>query len=224
MFTLTSGYEALSTLPIELFAYDGPSPHGEVLSTIHDPGDRRHVLRHAPEDFAVELLDNLRPSLLPPDRRARHLAAVLQRQDFRKVRVRVRERLVVVGVIGRRFVAARPWPEGGDAELLLHVLVIGSSGGRVGVWRRTAWRRTAWRQTAWLRRCLRRGGSWRGCRLLLGSRHRHRRACGGRHPTSPDRPDAPRRSHDHHPIEGTAFCLRVGQIIRLLTPPRPFSV
>ena len=200
MFTLTSGYDALSTLPIELFAYDGPSPHGEVLGAIHDPCDLRHVLRHAPEDFAVELLDNLRPSLLPPDRRARHLAAVLQRQDFRKVRVRVRERLVVVGVIGRGFVAARPWPQGGDAELLLHVLVIGGGCCRVGVWRRTAWRRTAG-----LRRCLRRRRSRRGCRRLLGSRHRHRRACRGRHTTSPDRPDAPRCSHDHHPIEGTAF-------------------
>ena len=136
-----------------------------------------------------------------------HAAALVTLRPFFSVRtsgrfgIRVRERLVVVGVIGRGLVAARPGPQGRDAELLLHVLVIGGGCCGVRVWRRTAWRRTAWR-----RRCLRRRRSRRGCRRLLGShygcRQHHRRACRGRHTTSPDRPDAPRYSHDHHPVGG----------------------
>ena len=98
-------------------------------------GDLRYAGRTC---FAIELLDDLGPALLPPHGRARDLPAVLERQDFRKVWVRICQRLVVVGVVGRRFVAARPWTQRFDAELLHHVSVIGGGRGGGRIRRRTA--------------------------------------------------------------------------------------
>ena len=171
-------------MPTSSLPTTGRPPTVNCSVRLTTPRDLRHVLRHASEDFAVELLDNLRPPLLPPHGRGRDLAAVLQRQDFRQVRERIGHRLVVVGVVGRGLVAAGPWPQGRDTELLHHVPVIG--GGCCGVWVR--------RRTARRRRCLRRrdAGAGGGCRLLGsrdGCRQHHRRACRG-HTASLNRPDA----------------------------------
>ena len=57
-------------------------------------------------------------------RRVVTLRAVLQRQDVGQVRIRIGLRLVVVGVIRRRLVAARPGPQRLDAELLHHLPMI----------------------------------------------------------------------------------------------------
>ena len=53
---------------------------------LHGPGDLGHVARNAAKHFAVELLEDLWATLLPPHVRGGDLAAVLQRQDFRKIR------------------------------------------------------------------------------------------------------------------------------------------
>ena len=97
--------------PDQLFADDRSSAHIESFRAIDAPGHLGHVLRDAAHHLSVEFLDDLRTALLPPHLGAGHLPAVLQRQDFRQVGIRVGERLVVVGVIGRAFISARAGTE-----------------------------------------------------------------------------------------------------------------
>ena len=91
----------------------------------HLPRDLRHVLRHAAEHFAIEVLDDLRAALAsstsPP---------IVTFLPFFSVSTSGRSgygiggRLVVVGVVGRLLVAARARAQLRDAELLHHVLVV----------------------------------------------------------------------------------------------------
>ena len=74
--------------------------------------------------FRLEVLDDLRTALLPPDGGLGHFLAVLQPQDVGQIREGIGQGLVVVGMIGRLFVTAGPRTERLDAELLHHVLMI----------------------------------------------------------------------------------------------------
>jgi hypothetical protein len=90
------------------------------------PRDRGHVLRHAADDLALEVLEDLLAPDLPlrlgPD-----LPAVLEGQQLGQLRVGVRLRLVVVRRV--RLVGSRvaPRPQRRDPELLHHVGVIGAA-------------------------------------------------------------------------------------------------
>ena len=56
------------------------------------------------------------------------LRAVLQGEDFRKIGIGIRRRLVVVRLVGRTRVAARTGPQLADPELRHHVLMVFSGG------------------------------------------------------------------------------------------------
>ncbi len=91
----------------ELAAHHRTSAHVEAFRAIDLPGHVGDVGRHAAKHLAIELLDNLRSALFPPDVRARDLLAVLEGQDVGQIRIRIREGFVVVGVVGCRLVPAR---------------------------------------------------------------------------------------------------------------------
>ena len=90
------------------------------------PGDPRNLGRHAAVDLALEVLHDLRASLLPPLLGGRDLVAVLQRQQLRPVRVGVGPGRIVVRRVrctcGGAPVGA--WPKPHDAEPLHHVGVV----------------------------------------------------------------------------------------------------
>ena len=89
----------------------------------HGPRDLRCVLRDASDHLALEVLDDLRTTPRPEPRR-RDALPVLQHEQGWKVRERVGLRLVIVGMIGRLLVPARPRAERGDAELLHHLPMV----------------------------------------------------------------------------------------------------
>ena len=149
---MISGYSRVVHRANQFPADDRPSAHLELLGAVDAPRHLGHVLRDAADHFAIELFDDLGAALLPPRLGAGDLPAVLQRQDFRQVGIRVRERLVVVGVVRRGFVAARTRTERLDSELILHVLVVGRRRRGVGIRRRARGRLRA------------------GCRLTCGRR------------------------------------------------------
>ena len=107
----------------ELLADDGVSAKRALDGPRHRPRDLGHILRHTAEHFAIEILDDLLTTGLP-HRGGGDLLPVLQRQDVRQLRVGIGQRLVIVGVVRRLLVAARPRAQCRDAELLHHVLVI----------------------------------------------------------------------------------------------------
>src|SRR5204863_2685075 len=72
------------------------------------PVDARHARRHAAEDLALEVRDDLGTPLAPPRLRRRDLRAAPQSERIGQLRVRIRARLVVVRVVGLALVAARP--------------------------------------------------------------------------------------------------------------------
>ena len=150
--TVISGYGELSTAPISSLPTTGRPPTVESLGAVDPPRHLGHVLRDAAEHLAIELLDDLGTALLPPRIGAGDLAAVLQRQDFRQVGIRIRQRLVVVGVIRRGLVAARTGTQRLDAELLHHVLVVGCRGRGIRVRRRARGRLRAGRRLSGGRR------------------------------------------------------------------------
>jgi hypothetical protein len=124
-------------VPDELPAEDRVTADRRFDRSLDLPRDVRDVLRHAAEHLPLEHLHDLRPALVPPHGRGCDLAAVLERQDVRKIRVGVCQRFVVVRVVGVLFVAAGPWPQGLDAQLVHHVLSVGrrcflGSGARLG--------------------------------------------------------------------------------------------
>jgi hypothetical protein len=90
----------------------------------HAPPHGRHVRRNAAVHILLEVRDDLPPPLLPPHPRRRHTPAVLQDQRIGQVRVRIRERLVVVRVIRRVLIAARAGAERLDAEEVHHAPMI----------------------------------------------------------------------------------------------------
>src|SRR5580704_8894526 len=95
-----------------------------VDRTCGGPGYFRHVARDTAEHFALEIFDDLRPSLMPPLCGGHDLLAVLERQSVRQVREGIGLGLVVIGVVGRFLIAARTRAEGLDAELIHHVLMV----------------------------------------------------------------------------------------------------
>ena len=158
--TVMSGYARVVHGANQLLADHRRATDLELLRAIHTPCHLRNIRRHAADHFAIEILDNLRPALLPPHVRARDLLAVLERQRIGKVRVGIGECLVVVGVVRCRLVPARTRTQRRDPELLHHVLVIRRSRRRIGVRRRSGGRRR-------LRRC----GRWRCLHRRLLSSH-----------------------------------------------------
>ena len=77
--------------------HDGLAADRRLHGLGHRPGDLRHVGGHAAVDLALEVLDDLRTPLLPPRLGGRDLAAVLQGQGVRPVRIGVGLGGIVVG-------------------------------------------------------------------------------------------------------------------------------
>ncbi len=90
----------------------------------HPPLDFRDISGNAANHLALELLDGFRPSELPPLVCCRDCVAVISRQQIGPVRIRVGDRLVIVGRVRRIVASARPGPERGDPELPLHVCMV----------------------------------------------------------------------------------------------------
>ncbi len=113
-------------MPHQLFGDDRVRSHHRLHRVRNFPRDFRHVLRDAAENFSIEILDDLRPPLVPPDLRRGDSPAALQCEWIRKIRKRIRFRFVVVGGprVGFGHAAARRRPKPSDAELLHHILMI----------------------------------------------------------------------------------------------------
>ena len=92
----------------------------------HRPGDLRHAFGHAAVDLALEVEGDLRTPLLPPLLRGRDLAAVLQRQDVRPVRIRVGLGRIVVrrARLAGGCTAVEAGPKLRDAQSLHHLGVV----------------------------------------------------------------------------------------------------
>src|SRR5437879_923643 len=108
----------------DLFADDGIRTSHSTKGAGHGPGNFRDVLRNSSENLAIEILDDLRPPLFPPQVGGSYLRAVLQRQELWQTRERICRRLVVIRMIRRRFIAARARTQFANSELSHHVLMI----------------------------------------------------------------------------------------------------
>ena len=119
----------------KLLPDDRDTADHRVGGQLHFPGDLRDILRHAPENFAVEVFHDLRAALLPPHIGGSDLLAVFQRQNFGEIRVGIGLRGIVVGHVRRSGsgAAAGARPEGLNAELVHHILMV--FGGRPVEWR-----------------------------------------------------------------------------------------
>ena len=140
--TSIAGYALLSTRPTSCrpttrSLADLPFARGD-----DGPRDAGHALRHAADDLALEVLDDLGSAPAPPRLGRRHLRAAAQRQRIGQQRIRVRFRFVVVRGVRRRSIGRRPRAQLPNAELLEHVAVIvgRGPGRRVGRTRRRATR------------------------------------------------------------------------------------
>ena len=111
-------------MPDQIFRDDGPESDHFVVDSGYGPGHVRHVARDATIDVLLVHLHDFRTPLVPPHRRRRHLLAVVQSERIGKIGIRVRLRLVVVGMIRSLFITARTGTQGFDAQLIHHVLVI----------------------------------------------------------------------------------------------------
>src|ERR1700674_717028 len=111
-------------MPEKLLADDRMAPNRCFDGLHYFPRHLRSVLRDAPENLALEVFDDLRSALIPPDAGLANPFAVLELQYVRQIRVRIRQRFVVVGVIRRAFVAARSRTPRLDSELIDHVPMI----------------------------------------------------------------------------------------------------
>ena len=103
----------------------GDAAHGFILRFGNRPAHVRHVLRQPAVHLAIEVLDDLRPPLLPPLLRGLHRLAVVELQRVRQFRIGIALGFVVVSRIRRvRIAAIGALADRGDAELIHHQLVI----------------------------------------------------------------------------------------------------
>jgi hypothetical protein len=120
MLTVSFGYAELSTRPIRFFVTVATPPLSPRVVEASLPRHTRDVRRDAPVNFALEVLNNLRPPRRPLIG-SRHARAVLHPQHVgHRVRVPVRGRLIESGLILR----VRARPNRAHSELLHHVGVI----------------------------------------------------------------------------------------------------
>ncbi len=89
-----------------------------------DPRHLRNILGNAPQHLTLKIFDDFGTALLPPHPGRRDFLPLFQRQRLRQLRKRIRQQLVIVGMIGDALVAARAGPQALDAELVHHVLTI----------------------------------------------------------------------------------------------------
>ena len=108
----------------ELLRDHGRASHEFRFADLRRPRHLGHVAGNAAVHLARHVFGDLGAAQLPPLLGGRDLRAVLERQDIGEVGIRVGERLVVVGVIGRRVVSARTGAQGLDAEQIHHASVI----------------------------------------------------------------------------------------------------
>ena len=103
----------------------GPDPADELhLLRLDGPGHGRDVLGHAAIDLPLEVLDDLRPPDLPPLPGGGHLPARLRPEDLRKHGEGIGLALIVIGGVRAALVRIEPAPDGLDAELVEHVLMV----------------------------------------------------------------------------------------------------
>ena len=95
-----------------------------VIHGGHRPGHLGYLVGHASIDILREHLEQFGSSLIPPHLRRGDLAAVVHSQRVGNVWEGVGLRFVIVGVVGRLFIAARPWAQRLDPELIHHVLMV----------------------------------------------------------------------------------------------------
>ena len=74
--------------------------------------------------LAIERLDDLRATLVPPHFWRGDPLAILQGEGVRKVGIDVGLRFIIVGMIRRLLIAARARPKSFDSELVQHVLMV----------------------------------------------------------------------------------------------------
>ena len=95
------GIRAVVDAADELPAHDTSPADLPFARRRNRPCDVRHALRHAPDDLALEVLDNLGSTLISPQVRGRDLRAAAQRQWIGQPRIRIRFRFVVIGGVRR---------------------------------------------------------------------------------------------------------------------------
>ena len=81
------GMRELSTVPTSWRPTTRFPPIIPLARRDDGPCDVGHVRRHAPDDLALEVLDDLGPALVPPRVGRRDLRAALQRQRIGQVRI-----------------------------------------------------------------------------------------------------------------------------------------
>ena len=97
------------------------------------PLDLGDVPGHAAVDFAIEILHDFGAALIPPLLGAGDLLAVFESQGVGIIGIGIGLRLVIIGVIGGLFVVAvGSAAEGGEMELIHHILMVRGSVGCCG--------------------------------------------------------------------------------------------
>jgi hypothetical protein len=102
-------------LPDEVLRDDAAEADHLVVNRRHVPRHLRHIFRNAAVNILLVPFDDLRPALAPPHLRCSYLLAVVQGERVGKIGIRIGLRLIVVGVVGRLLIAARPRAQRLDA-------------------------------------------------------------------------------------------------------------
>ena len=118
------GIRRVINLPDEILRDNAIESDHLVIDSRDGPRNFRDIFGNAAINIFFVALNDFRPTLVPPRLRSRDLLAVIEYERVRKNGVRIRLRFIVVGMIRRLFIAARPRTQRLDAELIHHVLVV----------------------------------------------------------------------------------------------------
>src|SRR5690242_13035399 len=82
------------------------------------------VWGHSAVDLTIKLLHDLGTTLPPPDRRRPYLFPVFECQRIGKICMLIYLRLIDIGGIGRRWIAARAWTQRTNVQQIHRALMV----------------------------------------------------------------------------------------------------
>src|SRR5665213_4013044 len=107
----------------KLPADDRMATDGRLDLLFHFPCHFRNGLGDAANHLALEVFHDFGPPLIPPHGARSDFFAVPEREDIRQIRIRISQRVIVVGMVRGGFIAAGTGPERLDSELIHHIPV-----------------------------------------------------------------------------------------------------
>ena len=111
-------------MAVELGCDDGMEADKFMFGGDDGPGDGGDVVGDDAVDILVEVVENLRATLLPPHFCGGDFLSIVEGEGVGEIGIWVGLRLVVVGVVGSFGISAGTGAEGFDAELGHHVLMV----------------------------------------------------------------------------------------------------